>query len=337
MSETVLITGIGGQNGSYLLDQLLNTTDCQIVGMLRHVANPNLENIQHNLNNPRFEIEYGDLTDSSSIDRVISKVKPDFVVNFAAQSFVAVSWQIPEATMDINATGVVRLLESIYKYVPNCRFYQAGSSEEFGDVQYSPQDEKHPLRARSPYGASKVAAAQVVKSYRESYNMFAIQGLAFNNESPRRGRQFLTRKVTLGVARIINAIKHNQLFDAIELGNLDAKRDWSHTVDTVNCIWLMLNHTIPKDYVIASGVTHTIREFVTVAFKTAGIDGTWCNDLFESNGKVLVRVSPKLFRPADIEVLCGDSILARTELGWEPKYSFEALVKEMVQYDLSLI
>jgi GDPmannose 4,6-dehydratase len=268
--------------------------------------------------------------------------------------------------MDVNATGVMRCLEAIVRHAPNCRFYNAGSSEQFGDVQYSPQDEKHPHRARSPYGASKIAAHQIVKTYRESFNLYAVQGLLFNHESPRRGEEFVTRKITLGVARIAKAIKNKQLFDPIELGNIDSKRDWSHAADFVDGIWRMLNqdtYYTPqsaqelregkiklKEYVLSSNETHAIKEFIELAFQEVNIEGVWTgegenqkynivNHILEDNENIksynLVRINPKFYRPADVEILLGDSSLARKELGWSPKYDFKSLVREMVQSDLS--
>ena len=350
--KKVLITGVTGQDGSYMADYLLKNTDYTIYGMVRRSAKPDYSNLKEALLNPRFSLIIGDLSDAHSIDNVVKQIMPDYFINLAAQSFVGSSWTIPEQTFDVDAIGVVRCLEAIRKHVPHCRFYNAGSSEEFGDVQYAPQDMKHPLRARSPYGAAKIAARQIVKVYRESYKLYAIQGLLFNHESERRGEEFVTRKITLGVAKIANAIKNGNFdFPPIELGNIDAKRDWSHAQDFVEGIWLMLNQDKPREYLFASGETHTVREFVEKAFAVAGIKGIWWSFdqdnprteeyLYSEDGVVatkkkvsLMIINPEFYRPAEVELLLGDSTLARTELGWNPKVSFEELVKRMVENDL---
>lgn len=343
MNKKILVTGVSGQDGSYMVDYLLENTDHDIYGMVRRTSNPYYPNLTQALKNNRFKLVTGDLSDSQSIDKVVQKIMPDYFINLAAQSFVAGSWELPEQTMDSNATGVARCLESIVRYVPHCRFYNAGSSEEFGDVQYTPQNEKHPLRARSPYGASKIAARQIVKTYRESFKLYAVQGILFNHESPRRGEEFVTRKITKGVARIKYAIEHNLPFEPIELGNLDAKRDWSHAKDFVRGIWMMLNQDENnfKEYVMSSNETHSIREFVSLAFKEAGFNCYWLNDQYilkEDSSihpdRVVVNVNRKFFRPADVEYLCGNSTLIRNELGWKPEYSFQDLVKEMVENDI---
>lgn len=380
MSKKVLISGVSGMDGSHMVDYLLENTDHQIYGIVRRCSVPHYSNLLQVLNNSRFKLVTGDLSDSQSIDRIVRDIKPDYFINLAAQSFVASSWELPEQTMDINSIGVLRCLEAIVRYVPHCRFYNAGSSEEFGDVQYSPQDEKHPLRSRSPYGASKIAARQIVKTYRESFNLYAIQGYLFNHEGERRGEEFVTRKITKGVARIKKAIDNNLPFEPIELGNLDAKRDWSHSKDFVDGIWRMLNQDIYnkeliqvqglsnsydtidrpteldkieylskyiKEYVLSSNKTHSIREFIELAFKEAGIKGEWLSEpyikdinrndsycLFPNFTQRLVKINPKFYRPADVENLCGSSDLARKELGWTPRISFPELVKIMVSSDI---
>lgn len=347
--KNVIITGISGQDGSYMVDYLIKNTDLNIYGAVRRLSKPNYCNISHHLNNKRLRIVTLDLSDSQSIDNIVREVKPDYFINFAAQSFVGSSWQIPEQTFDVDAIGVLRCLEAIRKHAPNCRFYNAGSSEEFGDVKYVPQDEKHPMSPRSPYGAAKTAARYIVKVYRESYNLFAIQGYLFNHESPRRGEEFVTRKITKGIARICKAIKENQPFDPIELGNVDAKRDWSHAIDFIDGVWKMLNQEKPNEYVLSSNETHSIREFIELAFKEVAIEGCWhgngineefsvVNHILEEYGlksSVLVKINPQFFRPAEVDLLLGDSNLARKELNWIPKYSFQDLVKEMVTSDLT--
>lgn len=349
MPKKVLITGVTGQDGSYMADFLLESTDYKIYGMVRRASTNNYHNIEHLLNNNRFKLMTGDLTDSQSIDNIVKEVLPDYFINLAAQSFVGASWQIPEQTFEIDAMGVIRCLEAIRKHAPKCRFYNAGSSEEFGNVDYSPQDESHPLKPRSPYGAAKAAARHLVKVYRESYNLYAIQGLLYNHESPRRGEEFVTRKITKEVARIKKALDYGYEFKPLELGNIDAKRDWSHAQDFVHGIWIMLNQPSPKEYILASGETHTVREFVEKAFLYAGIKGYWAfensvnnetspeKEVFKKDGgKILMKINSQFYRPAEVDLLLGDPSKAKNELKWSPKITFENLIKEMVENDLKM-
>lgn len=384
MLKKVLISGVSGMDGSTMADYLLENTDYEIYGMVRRLSVTNHINLENALKNKRFKLVTGDLSDSQSIDKLVEKIKPDYFINLAAQSFVGSSWDLPEQTMDINATGTMRCLEAIVRHCPNCRFYNAGSSEEFGNVAYCPQDENHPLRARSPYGASKIAARQVVKTYRESYDLYAIQGYLFNHEGPRRGEEFVTRKITKGVARIKYAIDNKLAFEPIELGNLDSKRDWSHSEDFVDGIWKMLNQDYcntllisqyyadrldrnglnedyikwynrywaskVKEYVLSSNETHSIKEFVELAFKYAGINGVWTgegenkkflattynSDQRDLKSDILVQINPKFYRPAEVDLLWGSSKKAREELNWQPKYSFQDLVKQMIDVDIKL-
>lgn len=353
--KAVVITGVTGQDGSHMVDFLLKNTDLLIFGGVRRLSVYNHENIRH-INSDRFHLINFDLTDSHAIARTVEKLQPDYFINFAAQSFVASSWDFARQTWQANSTSVLDILEAIRLYKPSCRLYQAGSSEEFGNVLYAPQDEKHPLRPRSPYGASKAAARQLIKVYRDSYNLYAIQGWLFNHEGTRRGEEFVTRKITKNIARISYAIKNNESFIPLELGNVEAKRDWSDAEDFVEGVWMMLNQDscnlnyngTPEEYVFSSNESHTIREFVEKAFKCAGIDGSWIyidpdakaeDEIFcrkKSDGKyeVLVKINPKFYRPAEVELLLGDSTRARNELGWRPKISFDNLVKKMVQWDL---
>ncbi|NDB28140.1 GDP-mannose 4,6-dehydratase [archaeon] len=344
----VIVTGILGQDGANMVEYLLKNTDSKIYGMIRRTSNPNFINCQSFIKNERFQLVYGDLSDSISIDNLVRDIQPNYFINFAAQSFVGCSWEIPLQTFDVNATGVARCLEAIRRFQPKCRFYSAGSSEEFGDVQYSPQDIIHPVRPRSPYGASKAAARHLVKVYRESYNLFAVHGILFNHEGIKRGEEFVTRKITKGVARIIHSIRNKKPFAPIELGNLDAKRDWSDSEDFVDGVWKMVNQEKPKDYVLSSNETHTIREFINKAFSVINIDGVWHgqgtneelslpNYMMEEHdiySSVLVKINPKFYRPAEVELLLGDSNPAREELGWKPKISFDNLVERMVKYDI---
>jgi GDPmannose 4,6-dehydratase len=344
--KTIVITGVSGQDGSIMVDFLLKNTDYVIFGGVRRLSVYNHENIKH-INSDRFHLINFDLTDSHAISRTIEKLKPDYFINFAAQSFVASSWDFARQTWSTNSTAILDILEAIRLYKPTCRLYQAGSSEEFGNVSYTPQDEQHPLRPRSPYGASKAASRQLIKVYRESYNLYAIQGWLFNHEGIRRGEEFVTRKISKNVARINFAIKNNADFIPLELGNLEAKRDWSDAEDFVEGVWMMLNQDIynknysglPIDYVFSSNETHTIKEFVEKAFATVGINGKWVGEnehtvYVNENNKVLVQVNPKFYRPAEVDLLLGNSNKARQELGWAPKISFDNLIKKMVIYDI---
>lgn len=349
--KSVIITGVTGQDGSYMADYILKNTDYKIYGMVRRSSTKNYKNIEHLINNSRFEIIVGDLSDSQSIDNIVRETKPDYFINLAAQSFVGASWQIPEQTFDIDTIGVIRCLEAIRKHAPLCKFYNAGSSEELGNVDYSPQDENHPLKPRSPYGAAKAAARHVVKVYRESYNLFAIQGLLYNHESPRRGEEFVTRKITKHIARIKKDLDLGKDFiEPLELGNIYAKRDWSHAKDFVEGIWMMLNQNEPKEYLLASGETHTVKEFIEIAFGLCQIFGQWENEGLDekfvltktSNSifydkKVLVRMNEKFYRPAEVDLLLGDPSLAKKDLGWNPKILFQDLVKEMIFYDINSV
>jgi len=337
--KSIIVTGVTGQDGSHMVDYLLANTDYEIFGCVRRLSVYNHKNISH-INNERFHLINFDLTDSHSISRIIEKIKPDYFINLAAQSFVGSSWDFAHQTWETNSTSTLHILEAIRLYHPTCRFYQAGSSEEFGDVSYVPQDEKHPLRPRSPYGASKAASRQLVKVWRESYNLYAIQGWLFNHEGTRRGEEFVTRKITKAVSRIKKALDHDQQFDSLQLGNIDAQRDWSDAEDFVGGIWLMLNQQEPKEYVLSSNETHTIREFVELAFEAAGIQGYWVgsglNEMFlqKETERVLMTINEKFYRPAEVELLLGDSTKARQELGWTPKTSFQNLVDKMVSADI---
>ena len=338
--KKVIVTGVTGQDGSYMVDFILNNTDHMVYGIRRRSSNPNLDNIKHNLNNPRFKMLIGDLSDSNSIDEIVKEIKPDYFINFAAQSFVGSSWQIPLQTFDATAVGVLRCLEAVRKYAQNCRFYSAGSSEEMGDVLYSPQDLKHPIRPRSPYGAAKAAARHITKVYRESYDLFAIHSILYNHESERRGEEFVTRKITQNVARIVKAIKNGVPFEPLELGNIDSKRDWSHAEDFIKAIWLMLNQDQPKEYLLSSNETHSVREFVEKAFKYAGIDKfSWVGEkenekLIAEDKSILMQINTKFYRPAEVELLLGNSEEARKELNWKPDNSFDDLVRRMVENDI---
>jgi GDPmannose 4,6-dehydratase len=360
-NKVVFVTGVTGQDGSHMVDFLLKTTDYLIFGGARRLSIKNHENIGHLENNPRFHLVNFDLSDAHSISKIVESLKPDYFINLAAQTFVGSSWDFPSQTWECNTTGVIHILEAIRQHKPSCRFYNAGSSEEYGNVVYTPQDENHPARPRSPYGASKSAARQLVKVYRESYRLYAIQGLLFNHEGTRRGEEFVTRKITKGVARIKKAILEGKSFQPIELGNVKARRDWSDAEDFVKGIWLMMNQEKCRvdmdsnmqieEYVLSSNETHTIAEFVWYAFKAADIDGSWHGEAesmefsittkdaikYDPVVSVLVKINPKFYRPAEVDLLLGDSTKARKELGWKPETSFEQLIDKMVKNDLKQI
>ena len=341
--KKILITGILGQDGANMAEYLLSLDkQTQVYGMMRRSSNVNETNILSFKDNPRFSLVYGDLTDEISIDRLVKEIQPDYFINFGANSFVGCSWDMPLQVFDVNTLGVIRSLEAIRKFKPDCRFYSAGSSEELGDVDYSPQDINHPIKPRSPYGASKAAARHIVKVYRESYNLYAIHSILFNHEGLRRGEEFVTRKITKAVAKIATAIANNKDFEPIKLGNVNARRDWSDSEDFVKAIWLMLNKEEPKEYVLSSNETHSIKEFVEKAFGYAYISGDWQGEgldekfLHEGNNVPLVEISEDFYRPAEVELLYGDSTPARIELKWTPEISFDNLVQRMVEYDLEL-
>jgi GDPmannose 4,6-dehydratase len=312
--KTALITGITGQDGSYLAEFLLEK-GYKVFGMIRRTSTITFERINHILD--KIEIISGDMLDKGSLESALRAIKPDEVYNLAAQSFVPVSWTQPVFTGDVNALGVTRILDAIRLVNPKIRFYQASSSEMFGKVQEVPQNEKTPFYPRSPYGVAKVYAHWITVNYRESYGIFTCSGICFNHESPRRGLDFVPRKVTHGAARIKLSLQKE-----LSMGNLDAKRDWGYAGDYVRAMWLMLQQDEPDDYVISSGETHSVRELCEIAFSHLDLD---YNDY--------VIVDPKFLRPADVQNLLGDSRKARQELGWRPKVSFKELIKLMVEAD----
>lgn len=316
MMKTALITGITGQDGSYLAEFLLEK-GYKVFGMVRHSSTKNFERIEQILD--RIELISGDLIDQNSLIFALKESEPDEVYNLAAQSFVPTSWNQPVLTGEITALGVARMLEAIRVVNPQIKFYQASSSEMFGKARESPQNEDTPLYPRSPYGVAKTYGHYITVNYRESYDIFACSGIAFNHESPRRGLEFVTRKISDGVARI-----KLKLLEKLTLGNLNAKRDWGYAGDYIKAMWMMLQQDEPADYVIATGKAHSVREFVELAFKTVGIDD-W---------EKYVKVDPKFFRPAEVNALVGDSSRIRKKLGWNSEISFEQLVGMMVKADL---
>lgn len=340
--KSIIITGITGQDGSHMADFLLKDPNNFVYGAHRHLSVENHDNIKHLKDHPRFQKIELDLTDVESINSAFKQYRPNYFINFAANSFVGNSWKMPINHMQTNCMGVLSCLEAIRNFSTHTRFYNAGSSEQFGDVIQTPQGIDHPFRPRSPYGASKCAAHHLVKVYRESYGIFAVQGILFNHEGVRRGGDFVTRKITKGVASIRKDLAAGKPFLPMELGNLDSKRDWSDAEDFVEGIWLMLNQDAPVDYVLSSNETHSVREFVELAFGYAGVEGKWSGNgsseifLENNSNRILVQINPKFYRPAEVGILWGDSNPAREELQWEPKTSFSNLVKKMVDNDLKL-
>ena len=336
--KKILITGAFGQDGSNMIDYLLKTTNHKIIGTTRN------RNKKKEIKNDNFIFEYMDLLDDVSIKNVFKKIMPDYFINFAAQSFVGESWKQPKITFMTNVIPLITILELIKNVKPSCRFYSAGSSEEFGDIETTPQTLNHPLKPRSPYGASKCAARHIVKVYRESFNLFAIHCVLFNHEGIKRGKQFVTRKITSNLARIKKEIENGDKPQPFQLGNIFTRRDWSDSEDFIEAIWLMLNKDKPKEYILSSNKDHSIKDFIDLSCKFLNLQIVWKIDdnnpintkLFIDNN-IILTISKKFYRPADIEVLRGNCFETLKELNWRPKNTFEDLVKKMVNYDYSLI
>ena len=339
MKKKAIITGITGQDGSYLADVLLDK-DYEVHGLVRRVSTFNRERINHLFTDPhedkgKIALHYADLSDSSSLHRIIRDVKPDEVYHLGAQSHVRISFDIPEFTGNVTGLSTIRLLEAIHHDNPSARFYQASSSEMFGLVQETPQKETTPFHPRSPYGVAKVYAYWATVNYRESYGMYACNGILFNHESPRRGENFVSKKITMTLAKILSGEIHK-----IYLGNLDAARDWGFAKDYVEGMWMMLQQDSPDDYILATGETHTVREFVEEACRLVGIELEWSGKgldergVDKKTGKIVVEIDPRYFRPAEVDFLKGDYSKAKSKLGWEPKIKFKELVAMMLQSDL---
>jgi len=333
--KRAFITGVTGQDGSYLGEFLLSK-GYEVHAIVRRSSVFTTQRIDHIMEHPNFITHHGDLSDSSNLHTLLSKIKPDEIYNLGAQSHVAVSFEVPEYTAEVDALGTIRLLNAIKDLGQRPRFYQASTSELFGGLpETAPQSEKTQFYPKSPYGAAKLYAYWVTVNYRESYGLFACNGILFNHESPRRGETFVTKKITKAVARIFQGRQ-----DTLMLGNLDAKRDWGYAKDYVECMWLMLQQDCPDDYVIASGETYTVRQFVEWAFEVVGIRLQWIGSgvdergVDSATGTILVAINPKYFRPAEVDILWGDPSKAREKLGWEPKTSIRQLVDIMVNYDL---
>lgn len=339
MSKVALITGITGQDGSYLTELLLGK-GYEVHGIIRRHSTPCTDRIDHLLEDKQYKdrlfLHYGDLTDTSCLSNIINNYKPDEVYNLAAQSHVGISFEVPEYTADVTGVGTLRILEAIHQSGLNCKYYQASTSELFGGLpETAPQSEATPFYPKSPYGAAKLYSYWITVNYRESYNLFACNGILFNHESPRRGDNFVTRKITIAVANIM-AGKQEKL----SLGNMDAKRDWGFAGDYVEGMWRILQQDKPGDYVLATNETHTVREFVELAFAEVGVTVEWKGTGVEekgydkATGKLLVDVNPEFFRPAEVEFLWGDASRAERELGWKREVSFPQLVQMMVDEDM---
>jgi GDPmannose 4,6-dehydratase len=339
IKKKALITGITGQDGSYLAELLLDK-GYEVHGIMRRSSSFNTDRIKHLYQDPhevdrRVHLHYGDLSDGMSIHRLIQTIEPEEIYHLGAQSHVRVSFDIPEYTADVTGLGTLRILEAVRDLKKPIRFYQASSSEMFGLVQETPQRETTPFYPRSPYGAAKLYAHWITKNYRESYGLFAASGILFNHESPRRGETFVTRKITRGLARVKHGID-----STLYLGNLDAKRDWGHARDYVEGMWRMLQHHTPDDFVLATGETHSVREFCELAAKRLGFNLVWTGTGIEekgidqTTGSTIIAIDSAYFRPSEVELLLGDATKAKTQLGWVPKTSFTELVNEMVDADV---
>ena len=339
--KRALITGITGQDGSYLAELLLEK-GYEVWGVVRRASSFNTGRIDHIYQDPhepdvRLRLCYGDLNDASSINSIVKEVQPHEIYNLGAQSHVKVSFSVPEYTGEVTGMGALRILESIRGLGLDCRFYQASSSELYGRVLETPQKETTPFYPRSPYAAAKAYAFHITRNYRESYDMFAVNGILFNHESPRRGETFVTRKITRAAANIANE-KQTCLY----LGNLDARRDWGYAGDYVEAMWLMLQSESPDDYVIATGETHSVREFCELAFQRVGLPISWRGadeneEGIGPDGQVLIRIDPRYFRPAEVDLLLGDATKAKVDLGWTPQVSFQELVFKMVDADMETV
>jgi GDPmannose 4,6-dehydratase len=333
--KKAFITGITGQDGSYLTELLLSK-GYEVHGIIRRSSVFTSDRIDHLEGHKNLFTHHGDLADSSNLHRLITRIKPDEIYNLGAQSHVGVSFEVPEYTADVDGLGAIRILDAVRDLGPSCKYYQASTSELFGGIPGTePQNENTPFYPKSPYGAAKLYAYWVTVNYRESYGLFACNGILFNHESPRRGETFVTKKITRAVAKIKQGKQ-----GSLTLGNIDAKRDWGHAKDYAYAQWLMLQQDKPKDYVIATGQTHTVRDFINEAFNVIGVKIRWegkgINEkgIDDNTGKILVSIDKKYFRPAEVELLLGDPSKAEKELGWKRKISFKELVSGMVKYDL---
>jgi GDPmannose 4,6-dehydratase len=334
--KKAFITGVTGQDGSYLVELLLEK-GYEVHGLIRRASNFNTERIDHLMGHPQVQLHHGDMTDSANLNKLLSTIRPDEIYNLAAQSHVQVSFEVPEYTAQVDAIGTLRLLDAMNNHCPEARFYQASTSELYGKVQEIPQSETTPFYPRSPYAAAKIYAYWITKNFREAYHLYACNGILFNHESERRGKTFVTRKVTMCLSEIFHGVR-----DVLKLGNLDAKRDWGYAKEYVDAMWLMLQQERPEDYVIATGKTYTVRHFVELAAQHVGFDIIWEGEgvdeigIDRKSGRVIVRIDPRYFRPAEVDLLIGDASKARNELGWSAQVGIEELVAIMMRHDLEM-
>jgi GDPmannose 4,6-dehydratase len=335
--KIALITGITGQDGSYLAELLLEK-GYVVHGIIRRASVFNTERIDHLIDRENFILHHGDVTDSSNINKLMSTIQPDEVYNLAAQSHVQVSFEVPEYTAQVDAMGTLRILDALRNYCPKARFYQASTSELYGKVQEIPQTENTPFYPRSPYGVAKIYGFWIVKNFREAYNLYACNGILFNHESERRGKTFVTRKITIGLAEIAQGFR-----ETLALGNLDSKRDWGYAKEYVEAMWLMLQQDEPEDFVIATGKTYTVRDFIERAAKYVGFDIVWEGTgvdeigIDKNTGKKVIEINPKYFRPTEVDLLIGDATKALNQLGWKAKVEIDELVKIMMESDIEMV
>ncbi|MCZ2357149.1 MAG: GDP-mannose 4,6-dehydratase [Bacteroidia bacterium] len=332
--KKALITGITGQDGSFLTELLLEK-GYEVHGIIRRASNFNTDRIDHLFGNPQLQLHHGDITDSSNLNKLMVRIKPDEIYNLAAQSHVQVSFEVPEYTAQVDALGTLRIVDALLNHAPQAKFYQASTSELYGKVQAVPQNEDTPFYPRSPYGVAKIYGFWIVKNYREAYNLFACNGILFNHESERRGKTFVTRKITTNLAEIVHGKR-----DTVKLGNLNAQRDWGYAKEYVAAMWLMLQQDTPQDLVIATGKTYTIRTFCEKAAAFCGFDIVWEGEGIHEKGidkktnRIIFEVSPKYFRPTEVDLLVGDASRAKKALGWEATTNIDQLVEIMMRYDL---
>jgi len=346
MKKTALITGITGQDGSYLTEFLLNK-GYEVHGIIRRASSFNTQRIEHIYNNERLKLHFGDVTDALATDDLIKSLQPDEIYHLAAQSHVKVSFDLPRYTAEVDAIGTLNLLESIRKHAPNAKLYNACTSELFGKAEEIPQKETTKFHPRSPYGVAKLYSYWILKNYVESYNLFAVNGLLFNHESERRGETFVTRKITIGLAKLSNNYQvvenQKQVVHPLSLGNMYAKRDWGYAPDFVEGMWMMLQQDTPDDFVLATGETHTIKEFIDEAIKYTPFFtktkwvGEGVDEKLMYGDIILIQIDPKYYRPAEVEHLVGDAYKAKTILGWAPTTTFYELVRKMMQFDLDKV
>ena len=334
--KKALITGITGQDGSYLAELLLEK-GYEVHGIIRRVSVFNTERIDHIMGNPNLHLHHGDVTDSSNINKLMSSIQPEEVYNLAAQSHVQVSFEVPEYTAQVDAMGTLRILDALRNYCPKAKFYQASTSELYGKVQEIPQTEETPFYPRSPYAVAKIYGYWIVKNFREAYDLFACNGILFNHESERRGKTFVTRKITIALSEIAEGKR-----DMLYLGNIDSQRDWGYAKEYVEAMWLMLQQEVPEDFVIATGKTYTVRFFIEQAAKHVGYDIEWegegVNEIGKDKktGKQIVAINPKYYRPTEVDILIGDASKAKEKLGWETKVEIDELIQIMMENDIKL-